>query len=192
MLEWLQGTAFAISIRDSLLLFPLLESAHVIGLTLVFGTIAVVDLRLLGAASSGRSFRRVASDTLRWAWAAFAVTALTGSLMFVTNAAGYVHNAWFRAKVALLVLAALNVLAFELTAGRTIEQWDEAPSAPPVGRAVAAVSLAVWVAVVVAGRMIGFTTSRAPIEPLPADVNFEELLGVPAESGALPAPSEKK
>ena len=51
-LDWLQGTSLAVWIRDSLFVFPLLESAHVIGLTLVFGTIAIVDLRLLGIAST--------------------------------------------------------------------------------------------------------------------------------------------
>jgi hypothetical protein len=191
MLEWLQGTALAVSIRDSLLLFPLIESTHVIAFALVFGTIAVVDLRLLGVASRGRSFRRMSSEILRWTWLAFAVTALTGSLMFITNATGYFDNVYFRAKVVLLVLAAGNVLAFEATAGKTVHRWDEAPTAPPAGRAVAAVSLVIWVGVIVAGRMIGFTTTRST-EPLPADFNFEELLGVPAEGGEAPAPSERK
>ena len=49
-LTWLQATGLAARIRDSLFLFPLLESAHVTGLALVFGTIAVIDLRLLGLA----------------------------------------------------------------------------------------------------------------------------------------------
>jgi uncharacterized membrane protein len=188
MLDWLQGTGLATGIRDSLFLFPLLESVHVIGLALVFGTIAIIDLRLLGMASTRRSFRRMSSDIMKWTWAAFAVTALTGGLMFITNAAVYFHNGYFRAKMALLVLAAINVLVFELTAGRTIQQWDQAPSAPPIGRAVATVSLVVWVGVIVAGRMIGFTATRAsPTESSPADANFEDLLGLPGDSGNAPA-----
>ena len=113
-------TGLAVQIRDSLFAFPLLEAAHVIGLALVFGTIAIVDLRLLGVASTHRSFQRLASDTLKWTWAAFVVTAVTGALMFITNAPVYFHNAYFRAKVALLVLAAINALVFELTARRTV------------------------------------------------------------------------
>ena len=179
-LAWLQATALAGRIRDSLLLFPLLESAHVLGLALVFGTIAVIDLRLLGVASTGRSFRRMASDILKWTWAAFALTALTGALMFTTNAAVYFHNTSFRVKMALLVLAGLNMLVFELTAGRTIHRWDQAPSAPPIGKAVATVSLVIWIAVIFAGRIIGFTTTRASLaEPAPDGVNLEDLLGVP-------------
>ena len=182
MLEWLQGTRLAVSIRDSLYLFPLLESAHVIGLALVFGTIAVVDLRLLGLASAERSFLRIASDTFRWTWVAFALTALTGGLMFMTNAVVYFNNAFFRAKVVLLVLAAINVLVFELTARRTVDRWDRSPSAPPIGKTVAALSLAIWVGVIFMGRMIGFTATRGALsEPTPDDVNLEELLGLPTE-----------
>jgi hypothetical protein len=176
-LTWVQRTNLAAGIRDSLFVFPLLEAAHVVGLALVFGTILVVDLRLLGIASGERPFQRVSSDILKWTWAAFALTALTGSLMFVTNAVVYFHNSYFRAKVVLLVLAALNVVVFELTAGRTIDRWGQAPSAPRVGQVVAIASLLIWIAVIFAGRMIGFTTTRALMtEPAPVDVNFEELL----------------
>ena len=175
-LTWLQGTGLASRIRDSLLIFPLLESAHVLGLALVFGTIAVIDLRLLGVASIDRSIRRMTSDILKWTWAAFALTALTGSLMFTTNAVVYAHNTAFRVKMVLLVVAGLNVLVFELTAGRTIRAWDQAPKAPPIARAAATLSLAIWIAVVFAGRIIGFTTTRAAGPP-PAEVNFEDLLG---------------
>lgn len=191
LLGWLQQTGLAVQIRDSLFVFPLLESAHVIGLALVFGTIAIVDLRLLGVASTNRPFRRLAADTLKWTWVAFALTGLTGALMFMTNATVYFHNAYFRAKVVLLVLAAVNVLVFELTAGRTVERWERAPAAPPVGRAVAAVSLVVWVAVIVTGRMIGFTVTRAAAaESAPVETNFEDLLGLPAPGGDAPTPAK--
>jgi hypothetical protein len=191
VLDAVQRTGLAVQIRDSLFLFPLLESAHVIGLALVVGTIAIVDLRLLGVASTHRPFQRLAADTLKWTWVAFALTALTGALMFITNAAVYFHNGYFRAKVALLLLAGLNVLVFELTAGRTAAQWDRAPSPPPLARAVATLSLVIWVAVIVAGRMIGFTATRASLtEPTPVDTNFEDLLGLPAAGDAAPPPAK--
>ena len=192
ILDWLQRTSLAVQIRDSLFTFPLLESAHVIGLALVFGTITIVDLRLLGVASTHRSFQRLAADTLKWTWVAFALTALTGSLMFITNATVYFHNAYFRAKVVLLLLSAINVAVFELTVGRTVQRWDQAPSAPRLGRAIAAVSLLIWVAVIVTGRMIGFTTTRASLaEPTPVETNFEDLLGLPASGQAPPTQQSK-
>jgi hypothetical protein len=163
----------------------MIESTHVIGLALVFGTIAIIDLRLLGIASSQRSFQRMASDILKWTWGAFALTALTGSLMFITNASVYYHNLFFRTKMLLLVLTGINMLFFELTAGRTIHGWDQAPSAPRTGKAVAALSLAMWIGIICMGRLIGFTTNRAAaVPPPPAGVNFDDFLqGTPNDNG---------
>jgi hypothetical protein len=182
LLSWLEATSVATRIRESLFVFPLLESIHVIGLALVFGTIAVIDLRLLGAASTERPFRKMAQDILKWTWGAFALTALTGAMMFMTNAGVYYHNFYFRSKMALLVLAGVNMLSFELTLGRTAHRWDNARSAPPAGRAVAVLSLAIWISVIFAGRLIGFTTSHAKqTTPAPADSSLEELFqGTPA------------
>ena len=180
LLEWLQRTSVAVHIRDSLFTFPVLESIHVVGLALVFGTIAILDLRLLGVASTDRPVSRLMADLLKWTWAAFAVTAMTGGLMFSTNALVYFHNTWFRAKIILLLLAAVNMLAFELTARRSIRQWDASPTTPRAAKVVATMSLVIWVGVIVAGRVIGFTATRAqaPEDKAP-DVNFEELLGLP-------------
>jgi hypothetical protein len=182
-LTWIEKTGLASRIRDSLFLFPLVESVHVIGLTLVFGTILVIDLRLLGMASTGRSVQRMASEILPWTWATFAVTAVTGALMFITNATVYSGNFYFRSKIALLVLAGLNMAAFELTARRTLHSWDRARSAPPAGRVIAVLSLVIWLGVIVAGRLIGFTTSRAAVAPPAAtDTNFDNLFDAPATS----------
>jgi len=170
----LESSSIANRIRDSLYLFPLIESTHVIGLAMVFGTIAIIDLRLLGVASTRRSFRRMGSDILKWTWAAFAVTATTGVLMFVTNAGVYYHNFFFRAKMTLLVLAGINMLIFELTAGRSIHRWDKAPSAPRMGQATAALSLVFWISIIFLGRWIGFTTTRANSNPAP-EINFDDL-----------------
>lgn len=191
ILKWLEGTGLATKIRESLYIFPLLEATHVLGLALVFGTIAVIDLRLLGLASAHRPFRRVASDIFKWTWAAFALTAATGALMFITNASVYYHNAFFRAKMLLLVLAGLNMALFELTAGRSVAKWDEAPAAPRAGKAAAVASLAIWIAVICMGRIIGFTTTRAEVKtPPPAGVNFDDFLGGgPSAPPSAPPPA---
>ena len=111
----------------------MLEATHVIGLALVFGTIAIIDLRLIGLASSQRSFKRMYSDILKWTWAAFALTGLTGALMFITNATVYYHNFYFRAKMGLLALSGLNMLLFDLTSARSIQRWDRDRAAPAAG-----------------------------------------------------------
>lgn len=190
LLKALEASGLATKIRDSVFLFPMIESTHVIGLALVFGTIAIIDLRLLGIASTQRSFQRMASDILKWTWGAFALTALTGSLMFITNASVYYHNFYFRTKMLLLALTGINMLIFELTAGRTIHKWDQAPSAPRTGKAVAALSLAMWIGIICVGRLIGFTTTRAAAAPpTPAGVSFDDFLqGTPNNRGTPATP----
>jgi hypothetical protein len=194
LLKSIEASALATKIRDSLFLFPLIESTHVFGLALVFGTIVVIDLRLLGIASSKRPFRRVASDIFKWTWAAFALTAFTGTLMFTTNARVYYHNVFFRTKMLLLLLTGINMLVFELTAGRMIHRWDKSPSAPPVGKAVAVLSLAMWISIICMGRIIGFTTSRETlvVQP-PPGINFDDFLqATPPNSGPTSTPPPLK
>jgi hypothetical protein len=182
LLDWIQHTSLAVAIRDGLILFPLLESMHVIGLAVVFGTAVIVDLRLLGWATMHRSFQRLAYDTLPWTLGAFGLTALTGALMFTANPTVYFHNGYFRVKVALLVLAALNALVFELTTRRRVLEWDLASVPPRGARVVAVVSLVIWIGVIMTGRMIGFTTSRATVTgPTVVEPNLEDLLGLPQE-----------
>ena len=188
-LKALEDSGLAVSIRNSLLFFPVLEALHVIALALVFGTIMVVDLRLLGVASTNRTFGRVSKEMLRWTWAAFGLAAFTGALMFITNARVYVDNGFFRAKFVLMALAGLNMLVFQLTAGRSIDHWEEDKPAPIGGRVAAVLSLVLWVLVIGMGRTIGFTTTGAAAkqaEP-PPSVNFDDFLNA-GPSGGPPAP----
>jgi hypothetical protein len=174
LLASLEASSLAVRIRNSLYLFPLIESAHVIGLTMVFGTIAIIDLRLLGIASTRRSFTRMASDIMKWTWAAFALTATTGLLMFMTNAGVYYHNFYFRSKMAMLVLAGINVVIFERTVIRSVHRWDKDAAAPPAGRTVAALSLLIWISIIFLGRWIGFTTTQTDLKT-DTDVDLERL-----------------
>ena len=179
----LKSSNLATRIRDSLYLFPLIESFHVVGLTLVFGTITIVDLRLLGMASIRRPFTRIMSDIMRWTWAAFVLTATTGMLMFTTNADVYYHNFFFRTKMVLLALAGINMLIFELTSGRTVHRWDKDAAAPVAGKTAAVLSLLLWITIIFMGRWIGFTTSQSKA-PLDRDINLDDLFQpTPDESG---------
>jgi hypothetical protein len=86
VLGWLQATSVATTISENEIIFPWIESVHVLAIVLVVGTISIVDLRLLGIASLDRPVRRLMSDVLPFTWGAFAVAATTGSLMFCSDA----------------------------------------------------------------------------------------------------------
>lgn len=188
-LKSLEDTGLASGIRNSLYIFPFLESVHVMALSLVFGTIVVVDLRALGIASAHRSFSRMSSELLRITWGAFVVAALTGALMFTTNARVYFHNTSFRVKMLLLALAGLNMAIFHLTAGKSVARWDHA-RAPRAGRITGALSIALWVAIILAGRVIGFTTTGAQAKEAPPPVgNFDDFLN--STPGSAPAAAQQ-
>jgi hypothetical protein len=195
-LKSLEDSGLATTIRNSSYLFPSLEAVHVMALALMLGTITVVDLRLLGLASKSRSAGRVSSEVLKCTWAAFAVVAVSGVIMFTTNARVYAHNTAFLIKLALLVVAGINMAVFHLTAERTIDRWDR-QAAPPIGKAAAALSLVLWVAVVFAGRVVGFTTTGMQAKesaPPPSTTNFDDFLSGGPSSGppAAPAPAPAK
>jgi hypothetical protein len=156
-LEWLQATAIATTISENESIFPWIESIHVLAIVLVVGTISIVDLRLLGVASLDRPVRRLMGDVLPLTWGAFALAAITGSLMFSSDAVHYAHNFFFRGKLVLLVLAGINMTVFHLIGTGDIARWDAAGQTPVTAKAAATISLLVWIAVVAFGRGIGFT-----------------------------------
>jgi hypothetical protein len=184
-LKSLEDSGLAVSLRASLYYFPFLESIHVMALAVVFGTIVVVDLRALGIASRERPFSRISGELLRLTWGAFAVSVLSGSLMFITNARVYAHNTSFQVKMVLLALAGLNMAAFHLTAGRSVGSWDRSACAPRAGRITAAASICLWLAIIAAGRVIGFTTTGAQAKEAPAPtMNFDDFLSGPSSAPA--------
>lgn len=191
-LKSLEDSGLATTIRNSAYLFPCLEALHVMALSLVLGTITVVDLRMLGLTSKERSAERVSMELLIWTWGGFAIAVLTGVIMFTTNARVYAHNTAFQIKMALLALAGLNMLMFHLTAARSMRRWDR-QAAPAIGKACATASLVLWIAVVFAGRVIGFTTTGQEAKeqaPPPASAtDFDQFLGGDPSDSAPAAPS---
>jgi Family of unknown function (DUF6644) len=156
-LAWLQSTALAKTISEDEILFPWIESVHVLAIVLVVGTIAIVDLRLIGVASLNRAAGRLMREILPLTWGAFVVAAITGSLMFSSNARAYAHNFFFQGKLALLALAGLNMGLFHLVGAGDIGRWGATRQTPLSAKAAGAASLAIWTVVVAFGRWIGFT-----------------------------------
>jgi hypothetical protein len=157
MLQYLQDTQISSAIREGEALFPWIECVHVLALTLVIGSIAIVDLRLLGLRSRDRSVLETTAEALPITWTAFALALVTGGLMFSSNAVAYAHNTFFQAKMALIAVAGLNMAGYHLFVGRGADGWRTAALTPFKGRLVGGLSLALWIAVAACGRWIGFT-----------------------------------
>lgn len=156
-LQSLYDSAVGSDIRQSGFLFPWIESIHVLMATTVVGTIAIVDLRLIGYAAHRRGARQLILDLLPFTWTAFALAAATGSLLFTSNAPRYAANGPFESKMVVLVFAGINMAIFHQAAYKRIGRWDDALPPPRGARLAGATSLILWIVIVFLGRWIGFT-----------------------------------
>src|SRR5215475_15335783 len=157
LLSSLETSRLAVFIQQSEFGFPAIETVHVIAVTLVFGTIAIVDFRLLGLGSNNRPVTELCRDVLPWTWIAFVVAAISGALLFISQATQYYENTAFRAKMLLMLLAGINMLVFELITYRSVSTWDRAASVALPAKCAGAISLVCWLGVVSFARLIGFT-----------------------------------
>lgn len=151
--EWLQNTPPAVLVGE--VWFPWIESAHVVFLATVAGTIFTVDARLLGLASRHLRYSYLSQRLLPWTWGAFIGAAITGSLLFMANAVGYLEKSPFLIKMGLLLVAGLNMLYFQLATHRKVADWDTGRP-PAAARAAGAISMLSWIGVIAFGRWIGF------------------------------------
>jgi hypothetical protein len=161
ILEWLEGTALAVLIQESLYGFPAAVAAHILGLMLSVGTLLWVDLRLVGLCLRCRRISEVYRGLAPWFAAGFVLMFTSGVVLFTAFATAAYTNVFFRIKMLALVLAALNAAAFHWLSGRSAA-WDAAPQPPPAVRIAGLTSLVLWVTVIVAGRMMSYTMFSAP------------------------------
>ena len=157
LVAFFEDSGIAEVIRENDTLFPFVESVHVIAISLVVGSILVLDLRLLGFASVGRPVSRLANAILPVTWGAFAIAATSGFLLFISNASKYLANGYFDAKLILICVAGLNMIVFHAIGARDMPQWESRGQPPLPARAAGALSILLWIAVVTCGRWMGFT-----------------------------------
>ena len=155
----------------SLLSMPVVEAIHVLTAAVVFGTILIVDLRLLGFPNTHRSFTRVEHEVLRFTWGAFIISVISGTLMFAANATTYYGNTAFRLKMLALLLAGVNMAAFEFVTKRNVARWDKDVTPAPGARFAGAASIAIWLAVLFIARWIAWT--KGYNYAIPDNVNFD-------------------
>jgi hypothetical protein len=157
LIAYFENSELADNIRENDVLFPFIESVHVLAICLVVGSILVVDMRLLGLASVNRSVSRVSNGILPLTWSAFAVAVASGSLLFISNATKYLGNGFFIAKLVLIGAAGLNMAMFHLISARDLPRWEKETRLPLSARLAGAISILLWISVVACGRWIGFT-----------------------------------
>ena len=134
--------------------WPIAESVHFIGLTLLVGTIFLFDLRLLGMA------KRIPIGALHkivpWGVAGFAMSFFSGILFLLAEPDQYVFNSAFQWKVLFMVAAGVNASMFYLTSYRRVTLPGASLDAPRSARMIAVASISLWISVIIAGRLLTF------------------------------------
>lgn len=151
----INASAAAEIVRTVFWVYPMLETAHVIGLGLLFGGIFMLDLRLLGM-NKGISVSSLSRHVLPWVWMGFALNLVSGAMLFASDALSLAANISFQLKMMLLVVAGLNATVFQLVSARGIERWDAGEPAPVGAKMAAVFSIAVWLAIITLGRLIAY------------------------------------
>jgi len=156
-MQWLNDTAFSITMRDSTWAEPVVETIHVLTLTLFLGFTVLLDLRLLGVSMRRRKASDVVGELNPWLMGGFLVMIVTGVLLFCGDPVAFYNSIFFKVKMLMLLLAGLNVWLFNATVGRKMAEWDIDAETPERAKAAAVVSLVLWVAIVAAGRAIAYS-----------------------------------
>jgi len=178
-LEWLASTEWSIALHESLYMYPLIESTHVLALTLFVGLAVMLDLRLLGLTLTRVPVSEMLDRVLPWTKVGFVVMMVTGALLFYAIPVRNYQNIFFRIKVLMLLFAGLNVWLFHSRVEKRVTDWDLDPIPPKAARATAAASLVLWAGIVVAGRMIAYNWFDCDIQPQPDFVNWAAGCVVP-------------
>ena len=155
LLQWIEHGAVGREMRGGTWSYAAAEAVHLIGIGLLFGSIVALDLRLMGASRS-LGVGVLARHNLRLAILGFALIVPTGCLMFTADATALARNPAFQLKLVLIALAGLNVLACHLGPLRALVATDVGQRPPAAAIATGAISLALWTAVIVCGRMIAY------------------------------------
>ncbi len=150
--EWCEATTIGQTIRESLWLFPVIESIHLLGLAMIGGAVLLVDFRLMGVGLSRQPVGQLARDIHPWLVGSLAVMLVTGILLFLSESIRCYYSPPFWWKMQFLLAAIL----YTFTVRRKVALSDDNRVGPFWGRVVALVSLSLWFGVAFSGRWIAF------------------------------------
>lgn len=151
-LQSLDGTSIGLTVKTSVWMFPVLEALHFIGLAILIGGIAALDLRILGVAK--RLPVAPLHKLLPLVFIGFGINLVTGVLFFLSDPLGYGGNPAFQLKMVFILLAGLNALWFELKLGRYVDSWGAGVDASTQAKVVCGLSLFFWAVIITAGRLL--------------------------------------
>ena len=135
---------------------PIIQTVHLLGITAIMGSVVMIDLKVLGLAIPSQSTPDVIRRLMPWTWCALPILAVSGLVFVFARPQRYFVNPVFGTKFALLVPALILAAALQVMSARNPGLWKEPGAARVSARAIAAVSLLLWIGVVLAGRWVAY------------------------------------
>ncbi len=158
--EQIAGSALSHTLQETAWLVPVSQSMHIVALSVLFASVLMIGLRLLGVGVGGRSVSRLAGTLLPWMWGALLLLLLTGVLQTITEPVRQFITPIFWLKMLLVAVLSLLTLWFARTLRARGALWDAATSRPAAAKLFALVSIAGWATVIVFGRFIGYVWAQ--------------------------------
>jgi hypothetical protein len=152
-IEWVASSSLSHAISTSTWAFAVIESIHLLALSVIGGAVLIVDLRLLGYGIKTQTLAELARNAQPWFLGSWTVMIVTGLLLFVSEPQKLYYSTPFAVKMSCLLLGTI----FALTVRRKVTLAGEDRVPPIVMKLVALISLALWFGVGAGGRWIGFS-----------------------------------
>jgi hypothetical protein len=154
--QWLEQTSVSVAIRESTLMFPIIEGTHVLGLAFSVGIIMLIDLRLVGLSMRQTPVSVLFQRIQPWSLGGFVVMFVTGALLFWSEPVKCATTTSFVLKMIAIAVLGVNMLVFHLGIYKSIANWDNGSKIPGAAKFAGAVSLVLWTFVISAGRWTAY------------------------------------
>lgn len=157
--DWLSNTPLSQTLQDHSWIVPTSQSFHIVGISIVFGSACMINLRLLGVGRSGRSVSQLSGSLLPWMWRGLILLLFTGLIQTITEPVRQFVAPLFWTKMIMIIIVAIMTAIYSRAVRRNAAGWDAPAARPAQAWAFAILSTLLWLAIIACGRFIGYTWS---------------------------------
>jgi hypothetical protein len=156
LFEFVDALPSSIALRESVYGYTALLTTHVLSMCLFAGLVIMMDLRLAGFGNKRTPISEIQRRLFPWQTLGMVGSAITGLLLFYGQPMRYYGKVYYWSKIAMMILALLNLLYFHLRTYRSVAQWDTEVVPPFNVRLAGIISLVLWAGVVATGRLTAY------------------------------------
>jgi hypothetical protein len=157
--ESIARTDLSLTLQTHSWIVPTSQSIHILGVSVLFTSALVINGRILGIGSSGRTVPQLFDALLPWMWAALAALVITGITQTIAEPVRQFIAPVFWAKMAMIIVVVLTTRLYVARIRAHVSQWISGSTPPPAARIFAVGSSLLWIAIIVCGRFIGYTSA---------------------------------